>query len=44
MRQDDRLLSKPGLNALKFRAPNGNIAWIVSVGAFEKYKQKAVAA
>ena len=35
------ILSKPEANALKFRTPDGNIAEIVSTGAFEKLKKAA---
>ena len=37
------ILSKPDANALKVRAPDGNIFEIVETGGFEKYKQKAAA-
>jgi catechol 2,3-dioxygenase-like lactoylglutathione lyase family enzyme len=37
------ILSKPDANALKVRAPDGNIFEIVEAGSFEKYKQKAAA-
>ena len=33
------LLSKPDAEALKFRAPDGNIFEIVGKGGFEKYKR-----
>ena len=38
------ILSKPDANALKVRAPDGNIFEIVETGGFEKYKQKAAEA
>jgi len=37
------ILSKPEADALKFRAPDGNIAEVVGKGGFEKYKKKAAA-
>jgi catechol 2,3-dioxygenase-like lactoylglutathione lyase family enzyme len=37
------ILSKPDADALKFRAPDGNIAEVVGKGGFEKYKKKAAA-
>ena len=37
------ILSKPDANALKVRAPDGNIFEIVGTGGFEKYKQTAAA-
>ncbi len=38
-----KILSKPDANALKVRAPDGNLFEIVETGGFEKYKQKAAA-
>jgi lactoylglutathione lyase len=35
-----QILSKPEANALKFRAPDGTLAEIVTKGAFEKTKAK----
>ncbi len=35
-----QILSKPGAGALKFRAPDGTLAEIVSTGRYEKLKQK----
>jgi catechol 2,3-dioxygenase-like lactoylglutathione lyase family enzyme len=35
-----QILSKPEANALKFRAPDGTLAEIVTAGAFEKSKAK----
>ena len=43
-RHGGTVLSKPDANALKFRGPDGNVAEIVTVGAFEKLKQTAAAA
>jgi len=40
-RHGGTVLSKPDANALKFRGPDGNVAEIVTVGAFEKLKQTA---
>src|ERR1700720_3407105 len=37
------ILSKPEADALKFRAPDGNVAEVVGKGGFEKYKKKAAA-
>ncbi|HEY6257578.1 MAG TPA: hypothetical protein VIY51_17480 [Xanthobacteraceae bacterium] len=35
---------KPDANALKVRAPDGNIFEIIEKGGFEQYKKKAAAA
>ena len=35
------ILSKPEANALKFRAPDGNLAEIVNRGGFDEYKRAA---
>jgi catechol 2,3-dioxygenase-like lactoylglutathione lyase family enzyme len=37
------ILSKPDADALKFRAPDGNVAEVVGKDGFEKYKKKAAA-
>jgi lactoylglutathione lyase len=39
-RHGGKVLSKPEANALKFRAPDGTLAEIVSRGAFHKAKEK----
>src|SRR5260370_1246139 len=38
------ILSKPEADALKFRAPDGNVAEVVGKGGFEKYKKAAAQA
>jgi lactoylglutathione lyase len=43
-RHGGTVLSKPDANALKFRAPDGNVAEIVKSGSFEKYKHRDRAA
>ena|SRR5260221_555223 len=39
-RNGGKVLSKPEANALKFRAPDGTLAEIVTRGAFHKAKEK----
>jgi lactoylglutathione lyase len=43
-RHGGTVLSKRDANALKFRAPDGNVAEIVKSGSFEKYKHRDRAA
>ena len=38
MRHGGKVLSRPDANALKFRAPDGTVAEIVSGGRFEKMR------
>jgi lactoylglutathione lyase len=42
-RHGGTILSKPDAAALKFRAPDGNVAEIVNRGGFERYKRRAAA-
>jgi lactoylglutathione lyase len=42
-RHGGTVLSKPEADALKFRAPDGNVAELVGRGGYEKYKKKASA-
>ena len=44
VRHGGEVLSKPEANALKFRAPDGTVAEIVSGGRFERMRAKAVSA